>query len=158
MKALMCLALFCEALHAQPSRPGDPAKVPEVFTVCDILRDLDAVNGKAVTIIGHLGGGAQHGYSLSEKGSLAACPSSGAAWFRWPGALTIDLVGARLPANFAELLDTRGTVSRRVRVEAVVEAKSWRWRFCPKERLCLSNGYGGQFAAQICLKSVRAEQ
>jgi hypothetical protein len=155
MKALICLALFWEALHAQPSRPIDPAKGPKVFTVCDILRDLDAVNGKAVTIIGHLGGGFQHGYFLSENGSLAACPSSGAAWFRWPGALAIS--GA-LPDSFAKLVDSRGMGSRRVRVEAVVEAKSWRWRFCPAGSLCLSNGYPGQFAARIRLTSVRAEQ
>jgi hypothetical protein len=155
MRALICLALVGAALHAQQSRASNPPSVPKAFTVCDILRELDAVNGRAVTIVGHLGGGAQHGYFLSENGSLAACPSSGAAWFRWPGALAIS--GA-LPDSFAKLVDSRGMGSRRVRVEAVVEAKSWRWRFCPAGSLCLSNGYPGQCAARIRLTSVRAEQ
>ena len=152
MNTVLCVALLGATVYSQQAT----AQV-NAATVCDVLRNPDEKSGKVVTIIGYLDGGMQHGFALTDEGGYAPCPHGGIPGFRWPGALAVDILSG-LPDTFGKLLDSHGIIMRRkVRVEAVVEARPWRWTFCPAESFCFSNGFYGQFAARIRLKSLRPE-
>jgi hypothetical protein len=110
--------------------------------VCDVLDDLDKLNGKTISIVGYLEGSTSYGLVLTEDPSMKPCEGGGLRWFRWPGALGISIVPTA-PGGLVRLLDKSGRASgERVKVKATVFAKMWRYRFCIGNS-CISNGYDG---------------
>src|SRR5437660_416133 len=128
--AILGVALW--VLHA--SRKVIAAPDSRSYRVCEVIRQLDAFRGKRVSITGYLTGSTLEGVLLAEDASLGACSNTGLPWFRWRGALLVDLL--RSSADINQLRDANGLFMTKARVTATVEAKSWRFIICPTQTHC----------------------
>ena len=127
--------------------------MPQPLRVCEVLHDLDRLNGRTVSIVGYLDGGTLHGLFLRDDDWLKPCAEGSLYWFRWPGALGISLVPT-VPAGLLGLLDGSGMASgAKVKVKATIKTKLWGYIFCIRGS-CISNGYAGRFAGGLQLLEI----
>lgn len=146
------------------------------LSVCEALSNLDHYRGRLVTIRGVLLGGSRHGWFLQESTSDRPCPGFDQAGRRWPPALSVVefTKGSEIedgPTDFeSDATQIRGMLSEPQRIVgnradlaiAVTLIGKLRSRKGvhvqrAEDGWYFGDGYGqgGQFPAQLVLKTVK---